>query len=188
MKAIGTIIASAGALALASCGQETETERNVTTTTPTTVVNDTVAPVESSPGQSFANTAAASDAFEIASSNLAATKAHSAAVKAFAKQMVKAHTDSTAKLKTAAGGAAPAIVPDPALIPERQQSLDTLNALDGAAFDKAYVAAQVDAHEKTLAALKDYSASGDVPTLKSFAAGLVPIVTAHLNMAKSLKP
>lgn len=188
MKAIGTIIASAGALALVSCGQKTDSESNVTTTT--TMVNDTVtAPVaDSSPGQSFANTAAASDAFEIASSNLAATKAHSAAVKAFAKQMVKAHTDSTAKLKTAAAAATPAVIPDPALTPAQQQSIDALGALDGAAFDKAYAAAQTEAHEKTLAALKDYAASGDVPALKTFAAGLVPTVTAHLNMAKSLKP
>jgi len=186
MKAIGTIIVSAGALALASCAQKTESD-NVTTTT---VVNDTAAtpmPV-ASPGQIFANAAAASDAFEIASSNLAATKGHSAAVKAFAKQMVKAHMDSTAKLKSAASSAAPAIVPDPVLTPDQQHSLDTLGTLGGAAFDEAYVAAQTDAHEKTLATLKDYAASGDVPALKSFAAGLVPTVTAHLNMAKSLKP
>jgi putative membrane protein len=187
VERVGTIIVTAGALVLASCGQKTESEHNVTTTT---TVNDTVAaPIAvASPGQIFANNAAASDAFEVASSNLAATKAHSAAVKAFAKQMVKAHTESTAKLKTAAAAASPAIAPDPALTPDQQQSLDALNALDGAPFDTAYAAAQTQAHEKTLAALKDYAATGDVPSLKSFAAGLVPTVTAHLNMAKSLKP
>jgi len=35
--------------------------------------------------------------------------------------------------------------------------------------------------------LKSYVASGDVPTLKDFASGLVPTVTAHLNMANALK-
>jgi len=35
--------------------------------------------------------------------------------------------------------------------------------------------------------LKGYAAAGDVSALKSFAGGLVPTVTAHLNMAKGLK-
>ncbi|MEP7007177.1 MAG: DUF4142 domain-containing protein, partial [Sphingomonas bacterium] len=46
----------------------------------------------------------------------------------------------------------------------------------------------VAAHQATLDALKSYSTGGDVPALKTFATGLIPTVTAHLNMAKSLKP
>jgi putative membrane protein len=46
----------------------------------------------------------------------------------------------------------------------------------------------VDAHQKTLDGLKSYSASGDVAQLKDFATKMVPIVTAHLNMANGLKP
>ncbi len=38
----------------------------------------------------------------------------------------------------------------------------------------------------TLDAPKAYSASGDVASLKAFATVLVPIVTAHFNMAKGL--
>jgi putative membrane protein len=184
MKRIGAIIVSAGALALVSCGHKTETTENRTTK----IVNETAAapvlPIVS-PGQTFANAAAASDAFEIATSNLALTKAHAPSVKAFARQMVKAHTDSTAKLKAAA---APAIMPDATLTADQQRLIDSMNTLEGADFDKAYVAAQTDAHTKTLAALKDYSATGDVPSLRAFAIGLVPTVTAHLNMAKGLKP
>lgn len=40
----------------------------------------------------------------------------------------------------------------------------------------------------TLAKLKAYSANGAVPSLKRFATELVPIVTAHLNMAKACNP
>jgi putative membrane protein len=58
----------------------------------------------------------------------------------------------------------------------------------GADFDTAYAADQVAAHQATLDALKSYSTSGDVPALKTFATGLIPTVTAHLNMAKGLKP
>ncbi|QWT16683.1 DUF4142 domain-containing protein (plasmid) [Sphingobium xenophagum] len=81
------------------------------------------------------------DTFEIESSKLAATRAQSA------------------KLKTAAAAASPALTPVPQLSPAQQQTLD---------------------------ALKAYSASGEVPSLKTFAGELVPTVTAHLNMAKGL--
>lgn len=139
-----------------------------------------------SPGQTFANAAAASDAFEIKSSQLAENKATSPKVKSFAAQMIKAHTESTAKLKAAAGSASPAIVPDTAFSDMQRQTLSDLGTKSGADFDTAYARAQVDAHQATLDAVKAYSASGDVPSLKAFAGELVPVVTAHLNMAKGL--
>ncbi|PXA86540.1 DUF4142 domain-containing protein [Nostoc sp. 3335mG] len=139
-----------------------------------------------SPDQAFANKAAASDAFEIATSKLALAKADKPALKKFAQQMITAHTASTAKLKTATGGLSPAITPDPALSADQQQTLTDLQSKSGADFDAAYKAAQVDGHEKTLDVLKAYANSGDVPALKTFASSLVPTVTAHLNMAKGL--
>lgn len=139
-----------------------------------------------SPGQAFADTAAASDAFEVETSKLAGSKASSAKVKSFAEQMIKAHTDSTAKLKAAATAASPAITPVPVLTAFQQAKLDELSAKSGTEFDRAYAAAQVEAHQATLAALKVYSADGEVASLKAFAAELVPIVTAHVNMAKAL--
>jgi putative membrane protein len=138
------------------------------------------------PGQAFANQAAASDAFEITTSKLALDKADKPSLKKFAQQMITAHTASTAKLKMAAGGLSPAITPDPALSADQQQALADLQSKSGADFDAAYKAAQVDGHQKTLDALKAYADSGDVPALKTFASGLVPTVTAHLNMAKGL--
>ena len=143
-------------------------------------------PAMASPGQTFANTAATSDMFEIESSKLAASKASSAKVKSFAAQMIKAHTDSTAKLKAAASSASPAISPVPQMTPMQQQTLDALGTKTGAEFDSAYTKAQVDAHQMTLDTLKAYSATGDVAPLKAFATELVPVVTAHLNMAKGL--
>jgi len=137
-------------------------------------------------GQAFANAAAASDAFEIASSQLAKASAKSPAVKTFASHMIEAHTASTASLKAAAAAAKPAITPDPALTADQQQQLDALKGKTGADFDKAYADAQVAAHQKTLDTLKGYSASGDVPQLKALATKMIPTVTAHLNAAKGL--
>ena len=111
----------------------------------------------------------------------------SSAVKNFATKMISAHTASTAKLKSTTAGMSPAMTPDDTLTPDQQTTLDGLKGKKGADFDSAYAAAQVDAHQRTLDALNGYAASGDNAKLKTFASGLIPTVTAHLNMAKALK-
>jgi putative membrane protein len=184
---------AAATLVLAACGHKAATTDATDTTVTTTDANATAADTNMtatapSSGQGFANAAAASDAFEISTSKLALTMSKSASLKKFAQKMIDAHTDSTAKLKAAAASASPAITPDPALTPDQQQALDGMKAMMGAAFDKAYVEAQVAGHQKTLDALRAYSATGDVISLKSFATSLIPTVAAHLNMAKGLKP
>jgi putative membrane protein len=193
MHAVRWTMLGAAALALAGCGSKTETNTTDTVVTTGNTDSGTMAgpnasmAATASVGQSFANAAAASDAFEIASSRLAATQASAAPVKKFAESMIKAHTDSTAKLKTAAAASSPAITPDPTLTSAQQQKLDALKALNGATFDSAYAAAQVEAHQQTLDALKTNAANQEVPQpLRDFASKLVPTVTAHLNMAKGL--
>ena len=187
------IALSASVLALAACGKKDTTAIDNSAADNGMVVDNSMsgnaaatAPLLNS-AQGFANTAAASDNFEISSSKLAATNGASAAVKAFATKMIAAHEGSTAKLKTTTAGLNPVITPDDTLSATQQQDLDSLKGLNGAAFDTAYAAAQVKAHEATLAALKGYSSAGDTPALKTFADGLIPTVTAHLNMAKGLK-
>jgi putative membrane protein len=137
-------------------------------------------------GQAFADTAAASDAYEIAAGKLAQQKATAQALKDFGGMMVTAHTDSTAKLKAAAAKASPAITPDPALTAEQQANLGTLRQATGADFDSAYKAQQVAAHQKTLAAMQGYADAGDVPSLKAFAADTSKVVQMHLDKAKAL--
>ncbi|VWX54322.1 DUF4142 domain-containing protein [Novosphingobium sp. 9U] len=186
MKHTLVLAVSIAALSLAGCKKSEAPAGDVAATSAATDDAMAAATPAATPGQVFADTAAASDQFEIESSKLAASKAKSAKVKTFAEQMIKAHTDSTAKLKAAAASASPAITPAPKLTAMQQQTLDDLGTKSGAEFDTAYAKAQTDAHQMTLDTLKAYSASGDVPSLKSFATTLVPIVTAHLNMAKGL--
>lgn len=190
MKMRTMALATVAALALAGCGRTSDDTSTTHTPTAdnvlTTTVDEPVANTMAGPDQTFANTAAASDAFEIATSQLALTASQNAKIKKFAEQMVTAHTESTGKLKAAAAGLSPAIAPDPTLTPEQQGKLDMLRAKTGKDFDDAYADIQEDAHEKALAALKDYAATGAVPAFKSFASEMVPKVTAHLNMAKGL--
>ena len=182
---------SASALALAACGQrsdEAASAVNVAVDNGVVVDNGMTADAAlPTSAQGFANTAAASDRFEIESSRLAASQGQSAAVKSFAEKMISAHQESTAKLKTTASSLNPPVTPDDTLSAAQQQDLDGLKGKTGAEFDTAYAAAQVKAHQATLDALNAYAASGDTPALKEFASGLVPTVTAHLNMAKGLK-
>jgi len=194
MKIKSLTLLSAATLALAGCGQKADTSNvstNTMTVSETDAVNGTDAMNDTAmapaAGQTFANTAASSDAFEIATSKAALATSKSASIKKFAQEMIDAHTKSTAKLKTVAAGLSPAITPDPTLTPDQQQKLDAMSKLTGADFDKAYIDAQTAGHQQTLDALKVYATGGDVPALKTFASGLVPTVTAHLNMAKSLK-
>jgi putative membrane protein len=198
MKNSLLILVSGSVLAIGACAKHDNAANNLATdmnmadtnmTMDNGVSANAAMPSKAGPmtAQGFANAAAASDHFEIESSKLAAASAKSAAVKSFAQKMIDAHTASTAKLKGIASGMSPAVTPDDTLTAEQQSTLDSLKGKTGADFDSAYAAAQVAAHQKTLDALKAYAASGDNAQLKTFASGMVPTVTAHLNMAKGLK-
>lgn len=137
--------------------------------------------------RSFADAMAASDAFEVEAGKLAATKAQDGKVKDFAAMMVKAHTETTAKLKAAAETAKLA-APSPLLAPETQGKLDDLAKLTGNAFDKQYMAEQVIAHQAALDMLNGYGASGDVAEYKALAQSLAPVVADHLERARAITP
>jgi putative membrane protein len=200
MKAQALIVASA--LALASCGGNNATTNSTVVSSAENdsmigsagMANDTGAAPDNGgladntasatpmTAQNFANTAAASDAYEIASSKLAATKASDPGIKKFAAQMIKDHTASTAKLKTAAG----AIKPDPTMNAEQKANIASLEAASGADFDTTYKTQQLGAHGKTLAALKGFEASGDDAALKAFASSTAPVVQGHLTMLQGM--
>jgi putative membrane protein len=187
MKLGIVLMVAASTVVPGACGHQNQAaEKNAANTEPANTSASATGPAVSA-DQAFANTAAASDAFEIQSSQLAASNASSNAVKSFAQQMIKAHTTSTAKLKSATAGASTAISPDPTLTTDQQQKLAQLKSQSGAPFDSAYIEDQIAAHRAALEGLKSYSETGGVPALKDFATQMVPTVTAHLNMASSLK-
>lgn len=136
--------------------------------------------------QAFVDAAAASDKFEIDSSKLAENAGASEKVRTFAKQMISGHTNSTAKLKSTLAEMTPPPVPNDALSAEQLATIDSLRGKKGADFDAAYAAAQAQAHQKTLNVLKAYATSGDNPALTAFAKDMIPVVTAHLNLANGL--
>lgn len=135
----------------------------------------------------FVNTAAKSDAFEIAAAKLAAKNAASPEVKAFATGMITAHTASTAQIKAAAVKASPAVTPNAALTAAQNEDLADLGKLTGAKFDEEYIEGQVDAHEDALRLMKAYAGDGADAGLKAAAAQIAPAVEGHLGKARALK-
>lgn len=196
MKTHYLILGLAPALALAACGgNDTKTTNTAMADNMTgmdmsadtnAAENAQMADAMLSPAQKFANTVGASDWYEVEAGKLAQDKAHDQKFKDFGKMMVEHHTASTDKLKAAGAKASPAIVPNAALSVEQEANLEALRQADDAAFDALYKTQQVAAHEKALAAVKDYAATGDVAALKAFANDAEKVVQAHLTKIKSL--
>lgn len=196
MKTHHLILGLVPALALAACGGNESTTTNITTADNISAMdvpadanmadNMAMADAALSPAQKFANDVGASDYYEVEAGKLAQEKAQAKGLKDFGKLMVEHHTASTDKLKAAGAKASPAITPNPALTAEQEANLAALRAAEGAAFDAAYKTQQVAAHEKALAAVKAYAATGDVPELKKFASDAEKIVEAHLKKIRGL--
>jgi putative membrane protein len=193
------VLGLAPAFALAACGGGNETANTTTANTAADNMTGEGMPTEmdanatgnamaaaASPAQTFANEAGASDFYEIEAGKLAQEKAQAQGLKDFGKMMVEHHSMSTEKLKAAGGKASPAIVPSPVLNAEQEANLATLRAAQGAAFDTAYKAQQVVAHEKALALMQGYASTGEVPELKTFASQTQKVVQAHLTKIKGM--
>jgi len=145
-------------------------------------VGAAVAPVPAP--QEFVDRAAKSDAFEIQAAQMAAKNASSLEVKTFAQTMIKAHTDSTAKVQKAASTAK--LTPNATLTREQNEDITELGKLTGAAFDEEYMDGQVDAHEEALALMRSFAAEGADAGLKTVAGEIALVVEKHLTMAREL--
>jgi putative membrane protein len=169
--------------ALAASGNELD---NAASDAGNVIDNTAMAMTPTPTPQEFVDTAAKSDAYEIAAAKLAATNGASAGVKEFALKMIAAHTESTAKIKKAAGDASPALKPNADLTSDQKSDLAELGTLKGADFDKKYIDEQVEAHEDALNLMKKYASDGTAPTLKVAASEIAPIVETHFAHAKEL--
>lgn len=173
------------AIALSACQPSGDTTEAEGDNVQTQAANEAVAGNPPRDLTTFANAAAASDAFEIASSELALQKGESAEIRQFAQMMIDGHRASTDKLKSTLAGMDGGPAPDPTLTAEQQQTMEQLRSASGAAFDRAYATAQVDGHQKALALLQTQAAAEGNP-LAAFAREMVPVVSEHLEMAKKL--
>lgn len=134
----------------------------------------------------FAKQVASANTFEIQSSELAQDHAQSSDIKSFAEQMIKDHTKAGNDFKSAVAQAQ--ISPPPREEPDAKQkaTLAKLKNAQGAAFDKAYVSAQLTAHKEAVALFRTYTKRGRTGPLKQFAQSTLPTLEHHLSMAQDL--
>lgn len=130
----------------------------------------------------------AANSAEIAQAKLAQSRSHDADVKRFAAMMIKHH--GAAKAKQAKLKLPTAESRDSsALEAEASSTLDALKKKDsGKAFDKAYIDAQVDAHQKVLDTITGkLLPSVKNAELKAYLDEIKPRVEEHLKEAKALQ-
>ena len=98
--------------------------------------------------------------------------------------MVRDHTKANDKLKQIAGRKNIELPPEPDT--KHKAKKQELEAASGAAFDRAYIQAQVADHEATESLLKRQIESGTDAEAKAWARESLPTVTAHLKRARAL--
>jgi putative membrane protein len=187
-----TIIAIAALAALAGCGNPATEEGNGVVTNNAMLGNEMdssngamtnamASPVANAPSDAatYLAKAGAGDLFEVESSKALIAKSTNANHKMFARMMIEAHMQSTAKLKAAATKAGLEPTP-PVLDAEQQRMLDEIKGASADNVDALYHAHQATAHAAALALHKYYAEAGDTPALKTTAGEIVPVVEKHL--------
>ena len=130
----------------------------------------------------FTQTAMSGSATEIALARVAVTKTQSPEVRSFAQQMLDDHRQIATNIDNFA--LQRGYVVNWSITPEQQATIDRLSAMDGAAFDDAYMQEMVRAHQNTVSMLQAQSNSGtETATL---ARETLPTVEHHLMMARDI--
>jgi putative membrane protein len=130
--------------------------------------------------QTFVNTAAVSNLFEIQSSQLAEQKATADNLKTFAAKMITDHTAAGQQMEAAAQSQNISL--PTALDQQQQQDLTQLQGLSGPQFDQAYTQMQLKAHDDAVALFGGYAQSGHAGALKDFAGKTLPVLQMHQQM------
>ena len=134
---------------------------------------------------SFTTAAAQGGITEVKLGNLALAKAQSADVRQFAEMMVADHTKANSDLKEIAAKKSVALPTE--MNDEQKSIMDKLSKLSGAEFDKEYVKAMVEDHEKDVKEFGTQAQSGTDADVKAFAARTLPMLQSHLDMVKGIK-
>lgn len=132
----------------------------------------------------FVIDAAPSGMGEIELGKLAASKAQSAEVKAFGQKMVEDHSKAIEDVKMLMVQKKVLVPSD--MMPTHTETMNKLSKLSGADFDKEYVKAMVQAHEKDVAAFENVSKTAADADVKAFATKTLPTLKMHLEMIKGM--
>ena len=148
-------------------------------------VTDGSKPTKSVTPESFASQAAIIGKAEIELGQIALKNTQDEDVRTYAERMVKDHSAADKKLKAIA---AKENLQLPQSLDQEHESLKTkLQSLKGEDFDRAYVKAMANGHDKAVALFESASQQATMPgDLKQFAASTLPTLEQHKEMAHSL--
>ena len=172
--------AALAVVSLAACSNEPP-PTPVAATTPPPAPAPAVSPVD----QQFAAQAAASDQFEIQSSQLALQKPRNRRVREFAQHMIDDHSKTTQQLTGIASSKG--LTLQPTLDQQQQQMLTELQGLNNSrAFDRAYLHGQVVGHQAAVQVFQNEISGGQDAQMKDFAQQTLPTIEDHLKEARRL--
>lgn len=209
MKPAGILASLCVASLTLACGGPNGDSRSVTADEPVIGTSGTDPSIRSA-DRDFVSELMMAGTAEVKLGQLAAERGSSNQVKDFGQMMVKDHTAAGNKLKMIAEqhDRAPG---DVALDQEHQALFTKLSALRGSQFDREYIAAMVDGHEKVIDTLqsrvderdrvgvatgqapKDVNVKPEASTnhfeagLNQWAAEALPVVKGHLERAKAIE-
>lgn len=183
------LAASAAALALAACQQESggaadqqNQAVNAVQDGTSTAVGTVAAPAGAMTNEGFVTNAAIGGMYEVEAGKIAAERSGNSRIKSLASTMVTEHTRAGEALKAAATGFTVPI----ALDERRRGLIDNLRGASDQDFDKIYLEQQEAAHDETISLLQTYSGASDNAALKAFADQTLPVVRRHAEMIDAL--
>lgn len=137
--------------------------------------------------QDFVNAAGQSNLVEIQTAQLALQKGDSADVKKFAQQMIDDHKAANDALKAAASAAA--LAPPPETLDDaHMRKVNDLTEPKGAgAFDRDFMAQQIDTHADAIGLLKGYAHDGAISQIKDYAVTTLPKLEENKTQAEAVE-
>ena len=135
--------------------------------------------------KTFVTKAAKGNLAEVELGKLASEKSHNQQIKDFGQQMVTDHSKANDNLKPIADSNA---VQWPTKLTGEPKALyDKLSTLSGAAFDKTYVHAMAEDHQKDAKEYEMESGKVKDSQLKSYVDQTLPVVQQHLSHIQSIQ-
>ncbi len=135
--------------------------------------------------RSFIDKVARDGRAEVELGKLAQQKAASPDVKSLAARLVTDHSKANQQLMSIAQQEG--VKPPSGIGKENTELRSRLEKLNGQAFDRAYVQAQVKDHQKDIQYLQRQADAVQNPELKSFIQQAEPVMQQHLQMAQQIE-
>ncbi len=177
------------ALSLSACGDQsgggnTANSAPIVKTEPAKPPSDKGDAVVTGGDLAFMNNAAPGGMAEVELGRMAASQAMSKDVKAFGQKMVEDHSKANQELMQVAQQKKVMLPPD--VMPKHKETMAKLSKLKGADFDREYVKAMVEDHEKDVAAFDNEAKTGADADVKAFATKTLPTLQMHLQMIREI--